>query len=113
MVAKMLAMTGAALALLGPLPAFAQTDGLMTLSDNDVATTNQAMATVGATHGNPGRAAVRSSKPLIAAPRTAEFTELLVSYSDRKSHTRFELGALGGGRADAPGLVHVGLGMNF
>lgn len=113
MVAKSIFTAGAALALLGPLPAWAQSDGLMTLSDSEVASTNQAMIAVARAQGKQGKAANRSSKPMIAAPHTAEFKELLVSYSDRKSRTRIELGALGGGRADAPGLVHVGVGMNF
>lgn len=113
MVAKSIAKAGAALALLGPIPAWAQSDSLIALSDSDVATTNQAMTAGSWPHGKQGSEAVRSSKPLITAPLTAEFTELLVSYSDRKSRTRLEFGALGGGRSDAPGLVHVGLGMNF
>lgn len=54
----------------------------------------------------------------IASARLAEALsfkpdELLVTYSERHTGARFELGALGGGRADAPGLVHVGLGLRF
>lgn len=113
MVAKSMAIAGAALAFLAPLPAWGQSDSLMSLSDSDLATANQAMIAATGPQETQSRATVRSSKPLMAAPHTTEFTELLVSYSDRKSRTRFELGALGGGRADAPGLVHVGLGMNF
>jgi hypothetical protein len=39
--------------------------------------------------------------------------ELVVYVGDRRSGPQLELGALGGGRADAPGLVHVGFGFDF
>ena len=39
--------------------------------------------------------------------------ELLASHTDKRSRTTVEIGALGGGRADAPSLLHVGLGWTF
>lgn len=38
----------------------------------------------------------------------------LALYVGRRDHgAQFEVGALGGGRSDAPGLVHVGIGWDF
>lgn len=39
--------------------------------------------------------------------------ELAVLIGQRRGGAQVEIGALGGGRADAPGLVHLGVGIDF
>jgi hypothetical protein len=46
-------------------------------------------------------------------PARSSPLELVVYVGDRRCGPQLELGALGGGRADAPGLVHVGFGFDF
>jgi hypothetical protein len=49
-----------------------------------------------------------------AADRFAEQRpELVLIAHDRASGAELELGALGGGRAEAPSLLHVGLNIGF
>ena len=60
------------------------------------------------------RLAVRAGPGLaLTAPEPDKPAELLASHTDKSSRTTIEIGALGGGRADAPSLVHVGLGWTF
>lgn len=47
------------------------------------------------------------------APDETTNSDLAVLVGSRHQGGQFEMGALGGGRADAPGLVHVGLGFDF
>lgn len=46
----------------------------------------------------------------VAASAPADLALLL---GDRSRGGQLEMGALGGGRADAPGLIHVGVGIDF
>ena len=73
-------------------------------------------ATVGATV--PARSliakqSVDAIRPILATPALPSVPSLMVSYSPGKSGARMELGALGAGRVDAPGLVHLDLALNF
>ena len=47
------------------------------------------------------------------APDETAKPDLAVLLGTRHQGGQFEMGALGGGRADAPGLVHIGLGFDF
>ena len=86
-----------------------------------------------ADHGvRSGQVAPRAPRqPLIAAAPAAEAdraaaryrllppdapsgsTDLALYVGQREHGAQFEFGALGGGRSDAPGLVHVGIGWDF
>jgi hypothetical protein len=55
----------------------------------------------------------RPDHAITAPPDTPSSLDLAIYVGDRRSGPQLELGALGGGRADAPGLVHVGFGLDF
>jgi hypothetical protein len=61
----------------------------------------------------PQAAGERSDVPVISYPEASTRPDLAVYLGNRRSGPQLELGALGGGRADAPSLVHVGFGFDF
>ena len=70
---------------------------------------NPAAGTFQATRPDPATARYRLDSPY----GPAESTDLALYVGRRDHGAQFELGALGGGRSDAPGLVHVGIGWDF
>jgi hypothetical protein len=80
-------------------PAIAQEN--LTMMRGAVATTGQAPI-----DGPPGQTIARQPDPHSSL-------DLAIYVGDRHSGPQLELGALGGGRADAPSLVHVGFGFDF
>ena len=111
--ARALVTTLAGILLLAGQSVLADAYGWSGIATGGSESEKQAMDLSGITAIKSGRVPNQSARPEIAAPTVSPVRELLLTYSDRKSRARIELGALGGGRADAPGLVHVGLGMNF
>jgi hypothetical protein len=81
------------------LPAIAAENS--TLTRHGVATTGQA-----STDRPP-------DQTIAAYPDRHSSLDLAIYVGDRHSGPQLELGALGGGRADAPSLVHVGFGFDF
>jgi len=63
----------------------------------------------------PERIAGKATAALRTLPIDADDkpAELLATHTDKRTRTTVEIGALGGGRADAPSLLHVGLGWTF
>lgn len=49
----------------------------------------------------------------LESPDAGGSTDLALYVGRRDHGAQFELGALGGGRSDAPGLLHVGIGWDF
>lgn len=54
-----------------------------------------------------------SSRPSLPEPTRTTQRDLSVTLADRNDRARIEIGALGGGRREAPALFHVGLGLDF
>jgi len=51
--------------------------------------------------------------PLADRPEPAAPDAFALLFGDRRDGGQFEMGALGSGRADAPGLVHVSVSLDF
>ena len=99
--------------MLNPVTATASETNPLGLNAQDMAATSQAMTPrelpMLSTSGRPAT----GTHLKLPTPPLPQPSELLVTYSERRTGAKLEMGALGGGRADAPGLVHVGLAMNF
>ena len=95
------------------IPPQSETSHSLALSALDLAAENSIMALhVGPMIGQ----VVATRQP--DSPVTSRFDapprpELVVYVGNRRSGPQLELGAMGGGRADAPSLVHLGFGFNF
>jgi hypothetical protein len=81
---------------------------LFQLPSPDIAAENSVMA-----HHAGSTAAVQTPKArefVVGAPETIDVAMYL---GNRNAGAQVEIGALGGGRPDAPGLVHIGVGFDF
>ncbi|MEO7248067.1 MAG: hypothetical protein ABIW31_06395 [Novosphingobium sp.] len=103
----------AAAILLGGVPLGVQIPSWQRLSSGEMAVASSAMVRLNLAGGGTVIRRSVGDRSVMAAPTAENPPELVVRFAPRTSRARIELGALGGGRADAPGLVHVGLGMNF
>lgn len=76
-----------------------------------------AESSVMAHHAGSSTPAVQTSKdaerPVDVQPDAPETVDVAMYFGSRHAGAQVELGALGGGRPDAPGLVHVGVGFDF
>jgi hypothetical protein len=61
----------------------------------------------------PQPAAQDPAYPVVLPPDAAPPPDLAMYVGDRQTGPQLELGAFGGGKVNARGLVHVGLGMDF
>ncbi|MBC2653701.1 hypothetical protein H7F50_18955 [Novosphingobium flavum] len=82
----------------------------MDLTRLDLARTDAVLRGIPASHADIAVPRLPRQRP---APDETTNPDLAVLVGNRHQGGQFEMGALGGGRADAPGLVHVGLGFDF
>lgn len=84
--------------------------GTLQLSAADLARTSRILQALPDPRATPARdfpARERSARDREAP------TDLALLFGSRSRGAQVEMGALGGGRADAPGLVHIGVGLDF
>lgn len=91
-----------------PLPSPSHSQSVQMRSD-DVAAVQALMTRTKAVSVIGTRAA---PDPKMIAPEESR-PELVLLAGDRHHGAQVEIGALGGGREDAPGLLHVGVGFDF
>lgn len=103
----------AAASLIGGAPLSMQAPAWIDLSPSDMIAESAAVAGTAPTHRPLAASTGRFTRAALTPPTAEQALSLMISYAPRKTRARFELGALGGGRVDAPGLVHLDLGMNF
>ena len=94
------------LAPVAPLPPVAPMD----LTRSDLARTDAVLRGIPASHPDIAVPRLPHQRP---APDETAKPDLAVLLGTRHQGGQFEMGALGGGRADEPGLVHIGLGFDF
>lgn len=82
----------------------------MDLTRSDLARTDAVLRGIPASHPDIG--GLRPPRQRLTPDETTN-PDLAVLVGNRRQGGQFEMGVLGGGRADAPGLVHVGLGFDF
>ncbi len=103
----------AAAFLLGGVPFSAQVPVWLNLTPSEILAESAAVDGTAAPVSLLAKSSGGSARAVLLAPIGPKPPELMVSYSPGKSRARIELGALGAGRVDAPGLVHLDLGVNF
>lgn len=99
--------------LIGGVPLSVQAPVWLDMSANDMLVTSVAVGGVSLTNPVVVASSGISARTVLTPPASPKPPGLMISYSPGKSRARIELGALGGGRIDAPGLVHLDLGMHF
>jgi hypothetical protein len=78
-----------------------------------VLTAESAVMTKRAEPPAPPAAAQNPGYPVVPPPEAASPPDLAMYVGDRQTGPQLELGAFGGGKVNARGLVHLGLGMDF
>ena len=94
-------------------PVQSGTSHYLALSAPDFAAESSIMASHVVSMIGPVAAAKQPDSPLAPAVDATSRPELVLYVGNRHSGPQLEVGALGGGRADAPSLVHVGVGFDF
>lgn len=99
--------------LIGGVPLSVQAPVWLDMSANDMLVTTVAVGGASLTIPVVVASSGITARTVLTPPASPRPPEFMISYSPGKSRARIELGALGGGRIDAPRLVHLHLGMNF
>ena len=99
--------------LIGGVPFSVQAPVWLDMSASDMLVTSVAVGGTSQTNPVIKANSGNSARTVLTPPASPKPPSLMISYSPGKSRARIELGALGAGRIDAPGLVHLDLGMNF
>jgi hypothetical protein len=99
--------------IIGVTPAQSERPGFLELAPSVLAAERSVISPQTAPSLPLQTAGERSDIPVVSYPVSSARPDLAVYLGNRRSGPQLELGALGGGRADAPSLVHVGFGFDF
>jgi hypothetical protein len=105
-------LTALGASVVGGMPVPSERADFLELSSSALATESSVMNSRSAAT-RPDKGNDRSDARTLSPPASSPLPDIALYLGNPRSGPELELGALGGGRLQTPGLVHLGFGMNF